>query len=30
MDAVMMLRIQHERHKETMAMSRAEYLGATV
>ena len=25
-DAVMMLRIQHERHKETMAMSRAEYL----
>ena len=24
--AVMMLRIQHERHKETMAMSRAEYL----
>ncbi len=25
-DAVMMLRIQHERHQETMAMSKAEYL----
>ena len=25
-DAVMMLRIQHERHEETMAMSKAEYL----